>query len=899
MAGRGHSLLEPIATRSPEASSSRGPTPRSKTYSHPAPSRRQGHGNASFPTLWEDICENGFAKSIGRIGVDVCEEVNNATMALREEVAHISTLAPAIAEIQKSIQELEKRVENQYLAQPSSTGGGGAASTYIGKIGRSDQPMGDIKKADLSALGEDIQRSCSKEFKSYSDVVANIEIRLVQTLEKQFKDQKQDSMDGLGAKMTEIHGELQKLTASNTDVVIAAKNEISGIVSEVQKALSMETAKGVSTVQQKSAQLHTNLVDLMEAQIDDLRRRTDSKMNEIIEAQQTMALESAETAQSLKELHKIASELTSGLDHRLELQFHRHVHEGNVNVDFASVKEHISSTSCAAIENTKVIVGELTKIQQALNVDFAELSDTTHLSPAGKIASLKDREADMGYDAVKIKKRLREYWCQTDTKILTASSTQTDSSLMKDKNKDMTNIKKKMIAAHRKAKAEKDKLAIHKPVFADHEAMKKKMRQAMIQPQYNVMDYYHTTGVAQLIARSWLFEQITLAIILFNAIWIAVDTDYNDADVLIKADPIFQIVEHWFCAFFTFELLARFCAFEGKKHCLGDFWFCFDALLVLLMVAETWVLSIVMVALGPAAASSGLGDASILRMVRMVRMLRVSRMARLCRSIPELVILLKGIGVASRSVSVFFVLWLVIIYVYGVIFKQATENTDLGKEYFDSVLMSMNTLLLDGILPTNSPLVNEIAGSNPILWPVIMSFVSLAALTIMYMLIGVLVDIIGMISTSEREGMFVGMVASQLRDAFEELGRGTDAKITKFEFENLLDKAIITDIIRGAGVDIIALLDMTEIVFEQDDKAVVGISFEEFVEIVLNLRGNQHSTVKDVKEQIRIIKKFVVEAQDGLSKQLTRDVKSLRDELRELHSMTNSQDIEEDDDVMY
>merc|ERR1719247_2744790 len=71
-----------------------------------------------------------------------------------------------------------------------------------------------------------------------------------------------------------------------------------------------------------------------------------------------------------------------------------------------------------------------------------------------------------------------------------------------------------------------------KAVFADAQAMKEKVRQAIGKPEYNVANFYYETGCLQAIARHPRFEQVTSFIIAFNAIWIAVDTDQNEATVL-------------------------------------------------------------------------------------------------------------------------------------------------------------------------------------------------------------------------------------------------------------------------------------------------------------------------------------------------------------------------------
>ena len=126
--------------------------------------------------------------------------------------------------------------------------------------------------------------------------------------------------------------------------------------------------------------------------------------------------------------------------------------------------------------------------------------------------------------------------------------------------------------------------AAYKPVFADKEEMKKKLRAQLDAPPYNVHDFYWTEGYVQSIARNAVFENTTLGVIAFNAIWIAVDTDHNKAALLSDAHPVFQIAEHFFCVYFTAEILIRFLAFRRKQNCCRDSWFVFDSILVTFMV---------------------------------------------------------------------------------------------------------------------------------------------------------------------------------------------------------------------------------------------------------------------------------------------------------------------------
>merc|ERR1719183_2221796 len=68
-----------------------------------------------------------------------------------------------------------------------------------------------------------------------------------------------------------------------------------------------------------------------------------------------------------------------------------------------------------------------------------------------------------------------------------------------------------------------------KAVFVDANAMKQKVKEAVMKPEYNVANFYKDTGICQRIAKSNLFDSLTLSIIGMNALWIAIDTDLNDS----------------------------------------------------------------------------------------------------------------------------------------------------------------------------------------------------------------------------------------------------------------------------------------------------------------------------------------------------------------------------------
>eukprot|EP00929_Paragymnodinium_shiwhaense_P073135 TRINITY_DN3717_c0_g1_i1.p1 TRINITY_DN3717_c0_g1~~TRINITY_DN3717_c0_g1_i1.p1 ORF type:complete len:958 (-),score=250.10 TRINITY_DN3717_c0_g1_i1:172-3045(-) len=393
-----------------------------------------------------------------------------------------------------------------------------------------------------------------------------------------------------------------------------------------------------------------------------------------------------------------------------------------------------------------------------------------------------------------------------------------------------------------------------KALFADANDMKDRVRAALSKKPYNVCDFYYDTGVPQMIARSNAFENTTLVVIALNALWIAIDTDNNDADVLIQADPIFQVGENLFCAYFFFEWLMRFLSFKVKRDGLKDGWFVFDSVLVLFMVMETWVMTLTLHFAGTRAA--GARDASLLRLFRLLRLTRMARMVRLLRSVPELMILIKAIVVAFRSVFFTICLLMIIIYVFAIAFVQLTENTKVGKTWFNGVLPAMSNLLLAGNLPDHAPMVQEVAEGGWHWGVIIMAFIFLAPLTVMGMLAGVLVEVVSVVSAVERESMVVQYVSEELRKLLS-LSDDQDGttRISRGDFQEVLLRPDAARMLTSVGIDVIGLAEFCDFLFKDSEE----ITFSSFMELVLQLRGTNGATVKDMVDMRKFFRQEITD----------------------------------------
>eukprot|EP00929_Paragymnodinium_shiwhaense_P120741 TRINITY_DN9276_c1_g1_i1.p1 TRINITY_DN9276_c1_g1~~TRINITY_DN9276_c1_g1_i1.p1 ORF type:complete len:531 (+),score=128.96 TRINITY_DN9276_c1_g1_i1:88-1680(+) len=379
------------------------------------------------------------------------------------------------------------------------------------------------------------------------------------------------------------------------------------------------------------------------------------------------------------------------------------------------------------------------------------------------------------------------------------------------------------------------------PVFDvnDVERTKQKALEALRKPEpYSVFMYYKTSGVWQFLAKHSLFENFTLFVIAVNALWMAIDTDLNDSDVLLKAHIVFIIAENFFCTYFFLEWVIRFMAFKHKTDCRKDAWFVFDSLLVFMMVMETWVF-VAIAGDGP----SPLGNAAILRLFRL---LRLSRLMRMLRSLPELMILIKGMASAMRSVVYVMALLLIITYVFAIACTQISEGTEFKKDLFANVALSMYSLMVYAtFLDDLSDFCNAIRAESFFTLCVIGVFICLSALTVMNMLVGVLCEVISDVASAEREGMRVDRVETQMLGLLSELDENGSGSISIEEFSKILESAQALRTLEAVDVDPVGLVDFAEMFFAPDG-VPIELDFNKFMELVLDLRQTNVATVKDL-----------------------------------------------------
>jgi len=322
-----------------------------------------------------------------------------------------------------------------------------------------------------------------------------------------------------------------------------------------------------------------------------------------------------------------------------------------------------------------------------------------------------------------------------------------------------------------------------------------------------------------------------MGVIVFNAVWIGVDTEWNhgnlkDENGAYPLEPVSIVIENLFCVYFTGELIVRFLAFSRKKDCMFDAWFVFDSVLVACMILETWIMVIVEAIMG-----SG-GEVGPFAALRLLRLLRLARVGRLMKFLPELGKLVKGMVKAARSVVFILIFLVLVVYVFAIIFtgtlsdREAYPKTpycdieirtgqnesegclaegefgDLAQDLFATMGDSFMSLFTRGVLGDNlDETVAAILDQSVILMWLFFIFLIITFATLLNMLIGVVCEVIGEAAAEEEEAETVNMLTYTIQDAFEEIDENEDGLVTAEEWSHIKENTKVRKSMAMIGIE--------------------------------------------------------------------------------------------------
>jgi len=337
-------------------------------------------------------------------------------------------------------------------------------------------------------------------------------------------------------------------------------------------------------------------------------------------------------------------------------------------------------------------------------------------------------------------------------------------------------------------------------------------------------------------------------------------------------------------------LVLRLLSFKEKKHCFRDGWFLFDFIMTGMMLGETWILQTLTLSLMSEDDTSNAFHLEFFRMLRLIRLTRLARFVRLLNFSPELFTILKGIIRATASVFYTTVLLCVFLYVMAIIFKIKAEVhpglvNDLG-----TVGDAMWYLLLHGtFLDAVADVIPNLRAESPLLTTLFMMSSFITSLTLLNMLVGILVEVVQETSQKEKETMTVFAFKSHLLPILEAHDVNNNGSLRMAEFELLLQNPETHRILGDLGVDAKDMSALKHLLFdgkeytvgsmnrEEDDETsptsaqleeMQEITFAEFMEVALRLRGGNQAKVKDIVELREYVKTRVDELHPLVKKAL-------------------------------
>jgi len=183
-------------------------------------------------------------------------------------------------------------------------------------------------------------------------------------------------------------------------------------------------------------------------------------------------------------------------------------------------------------------------------------------------------------------------------------------------------------------------------------------------------------------------------------------------------------------------------------------------------------------------------------------------------------------------------------------------TSDVG--FFYNVPHAMHSLIvfatfLDDLSVFVYPIKSE---SEMYLIPVFM-YIVLSNMVVFNMLIAVMCAVITGVAIEEKESMIIDKVHEKFGNVVTQLDTNKDELLSWEEFTKIVLLPDAIHALDSVNVDPEALIDAAEDFFVEDGQQV-SVTFEEFMTMVLDMRGGQQAAVKDIMSvSKRFTKKFL------------------------------------------
>merc|ERR1719272_350308 len=124
-------------------------------------------------------------------------------------------------------------------------------------------------------------------------------------------------------------------------------------------------------------------------------------------------------------------------------------------------------------------------------------------------------------------------------------------------------------------------------------------------------------------------------------------------------------------------------------------------------------------------------------------------------------------------------------------------------------------------------------------------YIGLAGLTVMNMLIGVLCEVVSAVADKERDDIRTENLLEKMKEVITKLDADANQMISYREFTEIMGMPEALAALEAVGVNAVGIVDFAELFFFEGGQPV-ELTFEAFMEVVLDLRESNTATVKDL-----------------------------------------------------
>lgn len=235
------------------------------------------------------------------------------------------------------------------------------------------------------------------------------------------------------------------------------------------------------------------------------------------------------------------------------------------------------------------------------------------------------------------------------------------------------------------------------------------------------------------------------------------------------------------------------------------------------------------------------------------------------RSLPELMIMIKGMVSAAASVSYMLGLLVIVTYIFAIAMTQLSIDTQFHEIYFKGVALSMYTLFVYGtFLDSLSGFADAVREESSVCLALLTVFLVISALTLLTMLIGVLCEVVSSIAKTEREQMLTDKVCDKIGKIVEDLDTNKNGMISWSEVAGMAEHPDALATLATVNINLIDMVEIAEDFIFAGGNQQRELSFDQFMAMVLDCRSSQTAMMRDVTILRKRLNRKVSDLKDAI-----------------------------------